>query len=110
VPFTVARGDGAPEIYEPRPETYFDLRYAPILFQAKQILFTGKNLSDYIYNKDTQYAYEMKNRSSQPWINVFDFWWLYKYFLENSLSGIMAAFVLLVISVISAMRLLKTIA
>jgi hypothetical protein len=110
VQFTVARGDGAPEIYEPRPETYFDLRYAPILFQAKQILFTGKNLSDYICNKDTQYAYEMKNRSSQPWINVFDFWWLYKYILENSLTGIMAAFVLLVISVISAMRLLKTIA
>ena len=110
VPFAVARGDGAPDIYEPRTETYFDLRYAPIPVQVKLIVSSGLNLADYIYNKDTKYTYEMKNRRSQPWLYIYDFWWLYKYYLENSLTGIMAALFLLVISAISAMRLLKTMA
>lgn len=110
VAFNVARGDGAPEISEPAPDTYFNWRYAPILTQPKLMLSAGRNLTTYSHNANTIHAYKMKNIRSQPWLNVFDFWWLYKYYLENSFTGFIAAFVLLLLSATSAMKLFKAIA
>jgi hypothetical protein len=42
-------------------------------------------------------------------MNVFDFWWLYRYFMEGSYSGFIAALLLLFISLFSATRVWKAV-
>jgi hypothetical protein len=107
VPFSVARGEGAPEISEPLPETYFDLRYAPIPIQSKLILSAGKNMTGHVTGSNAQTTRLIEDGSSKPWLNAFDFWWLYRYRLGNDPSGFLAAGILSILSAITAVKLLK---
>ena len=42
---------------------------------------------------------------ASPYMNVFDFWWLYNYFLDGSYSGIVIAVILLFMAINIAVKL-----
>jgi len=48
-------------------------------------------MKDYKYAEvPTESAYAEKIKAD-PAMNIFDFWWLYKYFLEGSYAGFISA-------------------
>ena len=107
IPFTIAKGTGAPPICEPSPETYFDWRLSPIAAQVKFAGEIGKNLKNYKYVNRTEYGSKHEEILSQPWMNIFDFWWLYEYYAANSFAGLIVAALLFMSGIFSALKLRK---
>ncbi len=105
IKFTVADGDGVQPIVEPPPETYFDWQKSPILAHFRFIHEIAWKLKGYRYTEPPKNSVLVEKLKVQPWNNVFDFWWLYKYFLEGSFSGFIAAMFLFLLAVFSASRL-----
>lgn len=92
--FTVAKGSDVQPIIEPPPDTYFDWKKSPLLYQLRFIVESYKNIFDDNYKDDI----EKKTGSSlttDPTMKVYDFWWSYKYFIENSYKPLIAAAILL---------------
>jgi len=107
VKFTEARGYGVLPVIQPPTEIYFNFRRSPILKQFHFIYEIARGIKDYKYMElpdDTTRAEEiMRNQ----YINNYDFWWLYNYFLDGSYSGIYIALMLLFIAIFAAVRLWK---
>jgi hypothetical protein len=109
VKFTVAAGDGMPPIVGPPLETYFDWHLSPILMQFKFVREIALNLKKYTYVQPSKETLTAETITSTLEMNVFDFWWLYRYFMEGSYSGFIAALLLLLISMFSATRVWKAV-
>lgn len=108
VKFTVAQGDGIQPIVEPPIETYFNWHRSPLLSQFRFIYKTAGNMKDYRYSKPPQDATMNEMLKTDPFYNVFDFWWVYIYFLEKSYLGFIVALILLLSAIYAAIRLWKT--
>jgi len=105
VEFIITEGEGVQSIYEPPSEIYFDLRKSPILAQFSFIYNITKNIEDYNYvpvSENAPIDYQIK---SSPYMNTFDFWWLYEYYLDKRYSGLFVALLLFFLSVYTALRL-----
>lgn len=75
----------------PPAEIFFDWHMSPIRARYKFIREMGRNMKDYKYAEvPTESAYAEKIKAD-PAMNIFDFWWLYKYFLEGSYTGFISA-------------------
>lgn len=109
VKFTVAAGDGVQPIVGPPLETYFDWHRSPILTQFKFIREMTLNLNKYTYVQPSKGTLPAETIRSAPEMNVFDFWWLYVYFIEGSYAGFIVALLLLFISLFSATRAWKAV-
>jgi hypothetical protein len=107
VNFLVTAGDGVQPIGGPPPATYFDWRMSPLLAQFKFIREMTSQVREYTYSKPAREASTFKEIKSIPEMNVFDFWWLYRYFTEGSYSGFIIALLLFSISLFSAARTWK---
>jgi hypothetical protein len=92
-------------VYDP----YFDWHKSPILAQFKFVYQIASDLKDYRYSPLPENATLIEKIKVYPYMNIFDFWWAYKYFLDGSYSGFIVALLLLLISIYSASRLWKTI-
>jgi hypothetical protein len=104
VKFAVAAGDGVQPIVGPPLEIFFDWHLSPILTQFKFIREMALNLKEYTYVQPSKETLTAETIKSAPEMNVFDFWWLYLYFIEGSYSGFIVALLLLFISLFSATR------
>ena len=107
VEFTIAHSDGVQPIIEPPIETYFDWQRSPIFAQFVFIRDIAEGMKHYKYSKHPDNAMNNEKFRVDPVLNVFDFWWLYKYFGENSYAGFAVAFTLLLIAILCASRLWK---
>jgi len=105
VKFSVLSGKGVPTLSEPPPEVYFDWRYSPILKQLFIIREIAKRMTVYSYVEPPEDASIYDKSKSFPSYNAFDFWWIYRYFIEGSSSGFIIALMLLLISIYSAVKL-----
>lgn len=103
--FSVATGEGVQPIIEPPLETYFEWRRSPILAQFNFIHEILLHLNSYHYKKLPKETPILDEIEADPRMNVFDFWWLYKYFVEKSYTGFFAAVFIFLIGIISAFRL-----
>jgi hypothetical protein len=106
VKFTDVRADGIQPIVELPAETYFDWHKSPILAQFRFIYEMGKGLKDYRYSRPPNNATPDEKYKEHPVFNVFDFWWLYIYFLKDIRSGFFVALLLMLLICYYA-RLLK---
>ena len=109
VKFTVAYGDGVKPIIEPPPETYFDWSKSPILAQFKYIVEIEEKIKDYKYSELPTDAMLVDRIKIAPWFNVFDFWWLYRYILEQRYSGFIVAMFMFLLAMFSLSRLWKAV-
>ncbi|MDI6801267.1 MAG: hypothetical protein QMD01_04325 [Thermodesulfovibrionales bacterium] len=107
VEFSIASCEGVQPIVSPPAKTYFEWKKSPILAQFGFILEIAGKIKDYKYLKPPDDVPVVEKIKAQPYYNVFDFWWMYKYFLGGSYSGFTAAFGLFLISIYSAVRLWK---
>lgn len=109
VKFTVAHGNGVQPITEPPPETYFDWNKSPLLAQFRFIYKMAGKIEDYKNMDPSKKSMFVETIKVRPWLKVFDFWWLYKYFLEGSFLGFIVAIFLFLLAVFSASRLWKAV-
>jgi 4-amino-4-deoxy-L-arabinose transferase-like glycosyltransferase len=109
IKFTVAHGDGVQPIVEPPPEIYFDWHRSPILAQFRFIYKMADEIKDYRYSEPPEDAADIETIKVHPLMHVFDFWWLCKYFLEGSYSGLIVVPMLLLVSIYYASGLWKAV-
>lgn len=107
--FMVTRGEGVQPIIEPPPEVYYDWRISPIVSQFAFIGEMAAKLRDYRYTEPGRDAPYKEMIRLQPWMNTFDFWWLYKYFADGSRFGFFAALALLSLIFYTATMLTRAI-
>jgi 4-amino-4-deoxy-L-arabinose transferase-like glycosyltransferase len=108
VNFTVVAGRGAPLLIEPPPEVYFDWQLSPLLAQFRYLYEAAANLPGYKYEELKEYTPLIEKIKASPPMNVFDFWWLYKYYVEGSRYGFLVALALLSFAVYAAAGLYLT--
>ncbi len=101
VPFTALDAKGAPSIHEPYPETYFNWRLSPILAQMRFVHEIARGLREYGYPKSDI----TKGYRAEFWMNLYDFWWLFKYYREKSYQGFVLAGLLFAVALVSVLRL-----
>jgi hypothetical protein len=107
--FDEATGVGVQPVGGPPLETYFDWHMSPILMQFKFIQEIALNLKKYTCVQLSKETLTAETITSALEINVFDFWWLYLYFIEGSYSGFIVALLLIFISLFSATRVWKAV-
>jgi hypothetical protein len=109
VKFIVLSGKGVPSLSEPPPEVYFDWRYSPILKQLFIIREVAQRMIVYHYAEPPDDASIYDKSKTFPSYNAFDFWWIYRYFIEGSSSGFIIALILLLIAIYTAVKLRNTV-
>ena len=107
VKFTETYRDGVIPFIQPPLNTYFDWHKSPIRAQFKFIYKMATGIKDYRYSKLPNNASKAEKIMASPYMNVFDFWWLYEYFLYGSYWGFIAALLLLLTALYSCSRLCK---
>lgn len=99
VKFKVLYANGVQPIVEPPVETYFDWFRSPIIAQfrfVKEIAI--KTISD--KNLDPQKKADFEKKVEKvPNMNIFDFWWLYNFYINDSYVGFISALVLFLIAI-----------
>ncbi len=91
VNFTVAYGTGVQPILEPPLVTYFTWSMSPILAQMRFIREISGNLKTYRYHEPPVNASHNEKTNSIIAINIFDFWWIYRYYAGGDKTGFTAA-------------------
>ncbi len=107
IKFIVADVEGIPPLIEPPSDIYFDWHRSPLPAQFRYVYNAARNMTVYKYTELPEGTPAEKIKAS-PDMNIFDFWWLHKYFVEGSYSGFIVALVLLFFAVLSAVRLWKS--
>ena len=105
VKFSVVLGRGVQTITEPPSEIYFDWHFSPIVKHFFLIHDIAKRMSVYSYAEPPEDASIYEKLKTVPSYNAFDFWWIYRYFIERSSSGFIIALMLLLIAIYTAVKL-----
>jgi hypothetical protein len=105
--FSEASGDGVLPIVEPPTQNYFNWNKSPILAQYKFIYQLAKGINDYRYSAPPDDTVTIEKIKKSLSMNIFDFWWLYEYYVYRSYTGFMVAFMLLIIVVFISVRIWK---
>ena len=85
IPFTIIQSPGMQPTVVPPPEIYFDWERSPLVAQFTYLGEIFNNIGNYEYTEMTKEATVQEMIRTSPLCNVYDFWWLYKYFI-NKLS------------------------
>jgi hypothetical protein len=98
VKYEVAKGDGAQPIISPPAAVFFDWRRSPIIAQFRSMgkIFAG--LHDYHYVNATESITDTDGIRRAPWMNLYDFWWFYKYFSRHNESWCLVVVILLYVA------------
>ncbi len=99
--------EGVPAITEPPPEVYFDWTYSPILAQMKSIKRIGSNMWNYRNVEPPQGATDLERVKGHPSMQLFDYWWLIMYFVNQNHLGLIVLPLFLIGSGICGVQLLK---
>jgi hypothetical protein len=107
VDFVKVPGDGFLLINIPPSETYFVWNKSPILAQFRFIREISEKMKDGRYSKPSGDTSNVKKYVITLRMNLFDFWWIYKYFIDGSYSGFIVALILLLLTIHAAVKLSK---
>jgi hypothetical protein len=109
IKFTVAHGSGVQPIVEPPESTYFNRSLSPLLQQMRFTHEIADNLKNYKYRELPDNAPYYEKVRAIPAMNVFDFWWMYKYYVDGDKTGFAVAAAFLLWSVYCAFMLRKSV-
>jgi 4-amino-4-deoxy-L-arabinose transferase-like glycosyltransferase len=107
VEFLAIRAEGLQPVNVPTPDHYFKIDKSHIVTQFKFIHDITRNIKNYRYSPAPEDAPLIEKIKAQLIMNVFDFWWVYKYFQYGSYGGIVVAICLFTLAVYSLFRLKK---
>jgi hypothetical protein len=105
VDFIKVPGDGFLQINIPPSETYFAWNKSPILAQFRFIREIAEKMKDGRYSKPSEDTSNVEKHVQR--MNLFDFWWVYKYYIGGSYSGFVVALILLLLAIHTAVKLSK---
>jgi hypothetical protein len=105
VTFSIANGQGAQPVIESPSKIYYDLKRSPILSQFTYIYSIAREIKNYKYAEPPEDASIVEQINISLYTNVFDFWWIYKYYLDKSYSGFIGALVIFFIAIFGAVKL-----
>ena len=107
--FIIMEGPGVQPIIHPPKEIYHDWKRSPIRAQFISIYTIARDMKSYRYVdvEPKEDATVEEQIEACPFMHVFDFWWIHKYFMEGSYSGFIGAFLICLITIYSSLRLLK---
>ena len=109
VVFTSIHGEGVQPIFEPPAERYFDWSKSPILAQFKFISQMAVEIKDYRYAEPPEDITTLKRVKTEPFMHIFDYWWLYQYVINKSYSGFIVAGSLSLLAGYAGIKLLKAV-
>ena len=110
VKFHVTRLEGVPSNIELPVEVYFDWNKSPILAQLRFIKNIAAGMKNYYYSEPLADAAPSEMIKSDLHMNVFDFWWVYRYYLTGGdYSSLLEASVLFFTALFAAIRLRKSV-
>ena len=107
VHFTVVQAEGVPLIGEPPSEIYFKWMKSPILAQMNYMKRIGSEITNYRYVELPQNATDREKITAHPSMHLFDFWWVYMFYMDRSYKGFIALLVLLIVAGICGLRMIK---
>lgn len=106
--FIVNKGIGAPDIVEPPDEVHFEWKLSPILAQFRSIDTIGRQIHKYKavpFPKDGDLSEKLK---AYPPMHLYDYWWLYLYYVNGIRTGFLVVAALFGVCSISGYRLMVT--
>jgi len=104
--FIVDKGIGVPDIVEPPPEVHFDWEMSPIIARFQSIYEMGRRIKNYKHvdlHENTPLPEKIK---AYPPMNIYDFWWVYMYYINGIRTGFLVVAALGGICIISGYRLI----
>jgi hypothetical protein len=107
VQFTVVQAEGVPTVIEPHPEIYFSWAKSPILMRLKEIKRIGTEITNYRYEELPQTATEREKMKADPSMHIFDFWWVYMYFVNRRYVGFLALAMFLIMAAAFAIQMTR---
>ncbi|MDD2336675.1 MAG: hypothetical protein PHD01_08860 [Geobacteraceae bacterium] len=107
VKFSFNKADGVQTINVPASEIYYNWRLSPVFVQSTVFLKIIKDIRDYHYVKSPENTSSTNTVNASAYMHVFDFWFVYTYFLYKSIAGFIFASILLLMSIFTAFRLKK---
>jgi 4-amino-4-deoxy-L-arabinose transferase-like glycosyltransferase len=107
VQFTVVHAEGVPFIDEPYPKIYFTWMKSPIVSQIKEIKRIGNEIKNYRFVELPQNATDLEKINKLSSMNLFDFWWIYMFYVDRSYKGFIVLLVLIIVVVVCGYRMLK---
>lgn len=107
VVFVNIHGAGVQPIIEPPSGSYVDWRKSPILWQFKFIVEMAKDIDKYQYVKVPERSPLREKIVAEPFMHLYDFWWLHQYFITRRYSGFVIAGILFLVAVFIGIRLFR---
>jgi len=105
IQFSIVEEVGGPSIIEPPLEIYFDWNKSPIWAQFVYAKNIGTKISNYRYLELPEDAPFLEKIKAFPSMHLYDFWWVYLYFIFSSYDGFIALFVFLMVTCICGYRI-----
>ena len=99
--------NGVPTVNEPPFDVYFDWTKSPIVAQFQYIEEIGSEMKTYRYVEPATNTFWGEKIRAHPIINVYDFWWVYMYYVKRSVFGFAGLSICLSIVFISGLRMNK---
>lgn len=94
--FVVSTGIGVPPIISPPSEIFFDWKKSPIIWQLVFSFDMLKNVKHYSSFESTRADRLNNHKLLDLRMDVYDFWWLYKYISTGSYAGIIMALIFII--------------
>jgi hypothetical protein len=107
VRFSLVNESGLPGVSGPPPEVYFDWTKSPILAQFKYIKKMGSQINQYRFVEIPRNGTDREKVKAYPSMHIFDFWWVYMYYISRSHAGFVGILVLLIVVGICGIRMGK---
>lgn len=105
--FSSASGEGVQPIIEPPTEVYFSWKKSPI---PAQFRFAGEialSSMDFKLVKLPENASTLEALQTHPNLNLYDFWWVYIFFVDGRSSVFTVVFALMCLTAYAARNLFK---
>ena len=106
VKFILDKGPGVPDIFEPPPEVHFDWELSPILARFQSIYEMGRRINNYRHIDLPENTPLPEKIKAYPPMNIYDFWWVYMYYINGIRTGFLVVAALGGICIISGYRLI----
>lgn len=107
VEFVISTGEGVQPISEPPTETYFKWSRSPILAQFRYIFEIGQNLNSFKLNTSYKSSPVLEQLKASPRLNLYDYWWIYIFFINKKQNVIFLVSAILFLSIYSGLKLYR---
>jgi len=99
--FIVDKGIGVPDIVEPPQEVHFDWEMSPIIARFQSIYEMGRRIKNYKNVELPENTPLPEKIKAYPPMNIYDFWWVYMYYINGLRTGFLVVAALGGICIIS---------